>query len=107
MVAMEIDVLVGFNANSSSSKRREGTNLDTLSDFIKKKKSHFKSSYLAIQGSAKSKQRGETFEWQRKKNEERETNDRKKRVEDEEETEVTRELKIRRLKLKLTIKRLN
>ena len=37
MVAMEIDVLVGFNANSSSSKRREGTNLDTLSDFIKKK----------------------------------------------------------------------
>ena len=42
-----------------------------------------------------------------KKNEERESNDRKKRVEDEEEMEVTRELKIRRLKLKLTIKRLN
>ena len=66
MVAMEMNVLVGFNASSSSSRRREGINLDTLSDFIKKKVP-FKSSYLAIQGSAKRKQRAETFEWQRKK----------------------------------------
>ena len=39
---MEIDIMFGINTNNSSANRREGTDLDTPLDFIKKT-IHFRS----------------------------------------------------------------